>query len=138
MRVPMNDQTPVFLRNVELSATIGEQLFSGAEHALVGGWIRMREAQPADAPVIAMFMDAFAPAVWPVATQLVVSPTIDFTVHFRTALPLAHEKPEDWYLGRFSSSLARDGFFEEDGELWSPDGRLLAQSRQLALALLPQ
>jgi hypothetical protein len=35
----------------------------------------------------------------------------------------------------FRSGLAHDGFFEEDGELWSADGRLLAQCRQLALLL---
>ena len=33
--------------------------------------------------------------------------------------------------------LSRDGFIEEDGEIWSRDGRLIAQSRQLALLQAP-
>ncbi len=40
-------------------------------------------------------------------------------------------------LGVFRSSYASDGLFEEDGELWSPDGVLLAHSRQLALLVAP-
>jgi hypothetical protein len=29
----------------------------------------------------------------------------------------------------FRTGLVRDGCFEEDGELWAPDGTLVAQSR---------
>jgi acyl-CoA thioesterase len=59
--------------------------------------------------------------------------TIDLTIHFRAKLPL----PADWLLVRFESRLARDGFIEEDGELWTTDGRLIAHSRQLALLQAP-
>ena len=37
-------------------------------------------------------------------------------------------------LARFSSRLSVGGVWEEDGELWTPGGELIAQSRQLALA----
>jgi acyl-CoA thioesterase len=52
-------------------------------------------------------------------------------VHLRARVPLE----SDWVLGRFATRTARDGLLEEDCELWSRDGLLLAQSRQLALAL---
>jgi len=48
-------------------------------------------------------------------------------------LPAQLPLPGDWVLARFASRLSRDGFIEEDGEIWSRDGWLIAQSRQLAL-----
>jgi hypothetical protein len=51
-------------------------------------------------------------------------------VHVRATLPVPGP-----LLARFSSQLARDGYFEETGELWTADGTLVAQSRQLALLL---
>ena len=78
-----------------------------------------------------MLADAWFPAPWPRLTQLAPAPTIDLTVHFRAPLPLEGRL----LLGRFQTKLVRDGFFEEDGELWAPDGTLVAQSRQLGLLL---
>jgi len=43
------------------------------------------------------------------------------------------EDPGEPLAARFGTRLVHDGFWEEDGELWSADGRLLAHSRQLAL-----
>ncbi len=57
---------------------------------------------------------------------------IDLTVHFRGAIP-ANARPDDHYLCLFRSHIARDGYVEEDGEIWTRDGILLVQSRQLAL-----
>ena len=134
---PEGDDIPNFLGNFDMRWVLGDRPFAGADEALVGGWFRMREPVVADEPVVACFLDAWPPAVFPRADQLVVAPTIDLTMHFRTALPVGGASPEDFYLGRFKSRLARDGFFEEDGEIWTKDGTLIAESRQLALALTP-
>ena len=52
----------------------------------------------------------------------------------RLALPHAEVTARRFVLVRFTSRLSVAGVWEEDGELWSPSGELLAQSRQLALA----
>jgi hypothetical protein len=38
-------------------------------------------------------------------------------------------------LARYDSRNALEGHVDESGEVWSADGRLLAESRQLALLL---
>jgi acyl-CoA thioesterase len=131
------EHIPPFLSHFDMRWAIGDPPFSGSKHARVGGWIRMREPQVPGHVLVATYMDAWAPAVFPTMTEPVAAPTIDLTIHFRAPLPPPGSRPDDFYLGVFWSTTAREGFFEEDGELWSADGTLLAQSRQLAL-LLPR
>lgn len=140
LKIPDDDpNVPQFLRNFDMRFCIGQPpLFQGADEALLGGWYRLRDPQTVDAIVAATLLDAWAPPPMPRATEMIICPTIDLTMHFRTALPLDGAAPGDFYLGRFSSTLARDGFFEEDGVLWAADGTLIANSRQLALAFYPR
>jgi acyl-CoA thioesterase len=109
----------------------GAPLFSSADHAEVGGWLGLREERPLDAAAVTLLADAWFPAPWPRLRALAAAPTIDLTIHFRAPLPI----DDTLLLGRFRNRLVRDGFFEEDGELWSPDGTLVAQSRQLGLLI---
>ena len=89
-----------------------------------------------DYPLAATYADAWIPAIFTRMKTFAVVPTIDLTVHFREPLPLDGASAEDFVLAAFQTRVARNGLFEEDGEIWSADGRLLVQSRQLA-ALLP-
>jgi acyl-coenzyme A thioesterase PaaI-like protein len=127
---PRKDPPP-FTERLIMQHRFGEMPFSGADRGEVGGWLGLLERRPLDAPAIAMLADAWFPAPWPRLAELAPAPTIDLTVHFMAPLPLA----DDLLLGRFTSKLVRDGFFDEDGELWTPDGTLVAQSRQLGLLL---
>ena len=114
-----------------MQGRFGAMPFSGADHAEAGGWLGLREERPVDALTVLVLADAWYPAPWPRLSALAPAPTIELTVHFRCPLPL----PDSLLLGRFTNHLVRDGFFEEDGELWAPDGTLVAQSRQLGLLI---
>jgi hypothetical protein len=124
-------ERPPFLDLLVMQSRFGAAPFSGADHAETGGWLGLREVRPIDAAAVTVLADAWFPAPWPRLRALAPAPTIDLTVHFRAPLPL----PDSLLLGRFGTRLVRDGFFEEDGELWAPDGTLVAQSRQLGLLL---
>jgi len=127
---------PKMFQNYRARPALGEPAFSGGE-PYNGAWIRTREPRLLDAPLAATLLDTWFPAPFVRLERPHAAPTIDYTVHFRSPLPPPAATPEDPYLVVFKSSLARHGFFEEDGELWSADGVLLAQSRQLALLLDP-
>ena len=128
---PRPKELPPFGDHFDYRFALGPRPFSGAEEALTGGWLRLSEERPLDAALTVALTDSWPPAVFTTSTSPLAVPTLDLTVHLRGALP----RPGDWVLGRFRTRVAGAGFLEEDGELWSRDGELLAQSRQLALAL---
>ncbi len=115
----------------EFRPVFGAPPFTGAPEAQTGGWLRLREERRLDARLLAVSTDAWWPVPFLRLPAPIAAPTIDLTIHFRAAPP---PEPGTPVLARFTSRTAHGGFFEEDGELWAPDGTLLAQSRQLALA----
>jgi acyl-CoA thioesterase len=117
----------------EARPTVGAGMFAGADEAVAGGWLRFSEERATDAAALAMFADAWFPTPWVRLREPVAAPTIDLTVHFRGPRAAEALAPGEPVLAVFRSTTAADGFFEEDGELWTRDGVLLAQSRQLAL-----
>ncbi len=124
---------PEFTQRLTMQGRFGDPPFSGSERSEVGGWLGLAEERELDAPSVALLADAWWPAPWPRLTELRPAPTIELTVLFRAPLP----RPDSLLLARFTTRLVRDGFFEEDGELWAADGTLVAQSRQLALLMAP-
>jgi acyl-CoA thioesterase len=132
-RLPPVAEVPITAHFV-MRPTLGAALYAGAEESVTGGWLRFADPQALDAAALAMYADAWWPSPLPRLTRPVTAPTIDLTVHFR-APGAAAAIAEEPVLAVFRSSTAAHGFFEEDGELWSRDGVLLAHSRQLALIL---
>jgi len=97
--------------------------------AMSGGWLRPAEAEPIDEIVLAAMTDAWMPPIFSRVDQPLAVPTIDLTIHFR-GLP---EDPLAHCFVVFASPVARDGYLVEHGRIFSADGVLLAESRQLAV-----
>jgi acyl-CoA thioesterase len=143
-RIPPDQaNVPAFMRNYDMRwadvTSPGDPSLRGSDGETgfivpgSGGWIRTSEPRLLDAPLIVAMTDAWAPAAFIALGRFAAAPTLDLTIHIRRPLPPAGMAPEDFVLGRFTSRLSVAGVWEEDGDLWTPDGRLIAQSRQLAL-----
>jgi acyl-CoA thioesterase len=131
----MMPQPPPFRERYTTLWAIGEPPLSRASEAVTGGWIRLADPRPLDHLLIAALTDAWMPPVFSRLGERVGVPTVDLTIHFRATVDPA--EADEWCLVRFRSQMAADGFVEEDGEVWSRSGRLLAHSRQLAMLLGP-
>ncbi|WKZ83020.1 MAG: thioesterase family protein [Acidimicrobiia bacterium] len=93
----------------------------------VAGWFRLGEAEPMDTTGLLVAVDAFPPTIFFAGLPVAWVPTLELTAHIR-----ARPAP-GWLRGAFSTRFVTGGFLEEDGEVWDSEGRLVAQSRQLAL-----
>ena len=105
------------------------ELFEGRPSGkpLVRGWIKMADNEAIDAFGLMLVADAFPPTVFNAALPVAWVPTLEMTTHVRGI-------PEPgWLRCKFSTRFITGGVLEEDGEVWDSSGRLVAQSRQLAL-----
>jgi acyl-CoA thioesterase len=91
------------------------------------GWMRFADGREPDLLSLPMFVDAVAPAALELGLRRMT--TVELTVHLR-----ARPAP-GWLAFRTLTRYLEGGYFEEDAEIWDSAGRLVAQSRQLALVL---
>ena len=130
--IPIESGGPEFARHITLQPRFGGMPFGERSQAMEsGGWLGLAEPRELDALALAFFCDALIPAPFMRVQAPAPAPTIDITIHFRSAQ--IARPPEELVLARSRARLVHEGFFEEDAEIWAADGTLLAQSRQLAL-----
>jgi len=98
----------------------------------MGGYLRFADAAEGDAVDtlgLLVVADCYAPAIFNTAPGISSwVPTIELTVQVRA-------RPAPGHLtASFTTRAITDGYLEEDGQVWDAAGRLVALSRQLALA----
>jgi acyl-CoA thioesterase len=126
--VPTDTFPPPFMGRVELRLHPEETPFGGAGGPpRVSGWFRFPGGEAVDTFGLLVAVDAFPPTVLRSGLPLAWVPTVELTAHVRA-------RPEPgWLRCAFTTRFITGGFLEEDGEVWDASGRLVAQSRQLAL-----
>jgi acyl-CoA thioesterase len=123
-RLQRVDPLPGFLDRFEIRP-VGPITGNGARNL---AWLRLDPPRALDHLALTALSDGWMPAAFSKLGRPFGAPTVDLTIHFRAPVPSG-----EWVLAEYRSRFSAGGAWEEDGELWAPDGTLLAQSRQLAL-----
>ena len=121
---------PAMLGNIDLRLHPEDAGFYAGKptgQPLFRGWFRLVNEEPIDPFGLLLAVDAFPPTIFNANLPVGWCPTLELTTHVRGI-------PEPgWLRCRFSTRFISGGLLEEDGEIWDQTGRLVAQSRQLAL-----
>jgi acyl-coenzyme A thioesterase PaaI-like protein len=125
---PTDTFPPPFIGRVELRLHPDDARFRGAPGPpRFTGWLRFPGGETMDTLGLLVAVDAFPPTAFNADLPLAWTPTLELTAHIR-----ARPAP-GWLRCGFTTRFITGGFLEEDGEVWDSRGRLVAQSRQLAL-----
>ena len=124
--VPMLDRFDLRLDPAHAAWGAGEPGMTG----VIAGWFRFADGREPDALSLLTVCDVLPPVTFDLGLPG-WAPTLELTVHVR-----AHPAP-GWLKVRHETRNLAGGMFEEDCEIWDSAGRLVAQSRQLALVPRP-
>ncbi|MGE8498247.1 MAG: acyl-CoA thioesterase [Pseudomonas sp.] len=123
--------TPEFTRFLAMRWAIGGMPFTNNPSRDMGGWVRLRgeqEAQAVSEAHLLALVDAWPPAVLPHLSSPAPGSSLTWTIEF--IHPLHALTTADWCLYRAHIEHARDGYGNIAAGLWAPTGELLAISRQ--------
>ncbi len=101
--------------------------FSGRPggHLSMRGHVRLADGTQPDPVVLALAVDSLPPTVFGLG-RLGWAPTVELSILTRS-LPAP-----GWLTVHLRGRLVRDGWFDEEAEVYDAEGALVAQSRQLA------
>jgi acyl-coenzyme A thioesterase PaaI-like protein len=108
--------------------------FAGTGDARVAAWLRPLDEEPVDTAWLVAACDILPPAPFSRTTGPTRAATLDYTVHLPVADPSSRVPGGAHVYLDCRSPLAADGMVVENGELWGPDGSVLAVSRQTRTA----
>jgi len=97
------------------------------------GWAGFAQRRPVDEAGLVMISDIGMMGWWARLDRIRTTATLDHTIHFRSEFD--DDVPGEMVLIRSRTGLVRGGYLDWDVDIWSQDGALLCQSRQLLAVL---
>jgi len=127
-----------FLELVDLRLAPDPPLFSNNATARVGGWVRLAQRRRPDVSLLLVLCDVFPRALMATMSHSPSVPPPTTSLHMLIHEPdiAKHLRDDEHLIAELTTRRVNDGFFDEDSTLWSPDGTLLAQGRQLAINIV--
>jgi acyl-CoA thioesterase len=101
-------------------------LSGGEGEPVIRGWMSLRDGTPPDMASLLIAVDVAPPTVAHLGFRG-WAPTVELTALLRA------EPHKGWLAFEARTTHVQGGWFDEDSAVWDETGRLVAQSRQLAL-----
>lgn len=126
-----------WVRQYDFRFVEGEPALSGKPHAAPASafskmWIGDTRPRPIDVLSLMSMSDAFFGRIFHIRNEFVPFGTVSLTTHFHTdAADLAAESISN-VLAVADAKILHKSYGDQTGELWSPGGRLLATTTQIA------
>jgi acyl-CoA thioesterase len=105
--------------------------YAGAEDSLTQCWIGDVPPRRLDFPAIAAHCDSFIPRLF--VRKGAASPvsTVTMSINFHIDAASLSAVQGTFVFGQSRANGFNDGFYDQEGKLWSEDGRLLATTHQM-------
>ncbi len=128
---PRRVRTPEFVKRYDFRPVRGK-LGEVADDMNALMWVRDFDPRPLDARSITALCDAPLPSIWLRLATPVLITTVVYNIFFRTPPAQLSAAGEGHVLLESRSAAGTAGFFDQDTNVWSDRGVLLAQTQQLA------
>ncbi len=128
---PRRYRTPAFIARYDYRMVTGPML-AAADNMNSMLWLRDDPPRVLDALALAALCDAPFPSLWLRRTEPVMITTLVYNIFFRTSRAGLAAAGNRHVLADSSCDAGSAGFYDQNTNLWSDGGQLLAQTQQLA------
>ncbi|WP_420969084.1 acyl-CoA thioesterase [Bradyrhizobium sp. B120] len=128
-----DDQFPgTWVGSYEMRHALGMPRESADGRSLV--WTRLADEQPMDFERLTALTDASIARSYYRPPPHPSIATVSLSAHYHCTPDALEELGDAFLLVEAFTNIGRNGYFDQDARIWSPDGCLLATSRQLVRA----